>query len=333
MNEKPKIEITYQKPYFHRRVFANLVDLILFVLAFFALFLGFRLIVTSTPGYIEAETSLLKTMEDSHLYVVEEGKSKDVVSYLREEKNNFSASQKKRKAIEAIDGFLVYLKEEAGENAYQEVQATYDAYRLDTSLAYEGVPYFSKIDGEIVENPSCQADELSYFEKAYSPYIDNYLQGYLITKIPGYVDKVRYESLMLIFGEILPSYLLAGILVYLIPPLCNPRGHMTLGKMLYHIGLADSRFLSVSTPRFLARFAIFYFGELVLGILTLGIPFLVSVSLMAFSKNKQGFPDYMLGIYEIDLSHAKLYKSYEEIRLEGVSDAKDPIDFKPINRH
>ena len=49
---------------------------------------------------------------------------------------------------------------------------------------------------------------------------------------------------------------------------------------------------------------------------------------MAFSKHKQGFPDYLLGLYEVDISQNKLYSSYEEISLDGVEGEKKPIDFK-----
>jgi hypothetical protein len=49
---------------------------------------------------------------------------------------------------------------------------------------------------------------------------------------------------------------------------------------------------------------------------------------MAFSKNKQGFPDYMLGIQEVDTSNNKIYKSLEEISLEQVTKTKKPVDFR-----
>jgi hypothetical protein len=102
---------------------------------------------------------------------------------------------------------------------------------------------------------------------------------------------------------------------------------MTLGKALYHIGLVDSRYLNVKWGRFFARFAIFYFAELLLSLVTFGIPFIISFSLMAFSKKKQGFPDYMLGIEEVDTSRNKIYKSLDEITLESLNKRKQPVDF------
>jgi hypothetical protein len=138
-----------------------------------------------------------------------------------------------------------------------------------------------------------------------------------------------YESKMIFYLELPVSYLSSGILVYLIPPLCFRRNRYTLGKLLYHVGLVDSRFLAVKGGRFMARFCIFYFGELVLSLFTFGIPYIISFSLMAFSKHKQGFPDYLLGLYEVDLSKSMIYYSAEEIAISGLSNAKKPVDFKP----
>ena len=98
------------------------------------------------------------------------------------------------------------------------------------------------------------------------------------------------------------------------------------------IGLVDSNILSPSVGRYIARWAIFFFGVLTLSIFTFGIPMIVSFSLMAFSKRKQGFPDYILGLIEVDVSYQKLYFSFDEIILTGAGEPHKAIDFKPVDR-
>jgi len=49
--------------------------------------------------------------------------------------------------------------------------------------------------------------------------------------------------------------------------------------------------------------------------------------LMAFSKKKQDFPDYMLNCHEVDLSRDQLYLSFEEIRMSQISVDKKGPDF------
>ena len=102
---------------------------------------------------------------------------------------------------------------------------------------------------------------------------------------------------------------------------------MTLGKALYHIGLIDDRMLSPSFGRFTARFAIFFFGELILSLFSFGIPYIVSFTMMAFSKRKQGFPDYMLHLYEIDTTKANIYMDYVEAELKNELHG-EAIDFR-----
>jgi hypothetical protein len=122
-----------------------------------------------------------------------------------------------------------------------------------------------------------------------------------------------------------------GLIVYLVPLFIFRRGRMTFGKAMYGVGLVDSNCLSPSIGRTLARFSIFYFTILILSVFTFGLPIILSFSLMAFSKNKQGFADYMLRINEVDAKRTKIYFSFQEVELEKTSPYKKPIDFKTRN--
>lgn len=329
MAYQPHYNIHYSYPKFHRRVLANLFDFILFVFAFFLLFLATRAAVTHVPVYVEKDETMMAIRLDSGLYRVKDGKTIDVVTYLDMEENNYTSYAKMSLSSQAIDDFIVYVGEVSGQEDQEAVQKDYDAYRLDPGLVYEGAPFFIQDDsGSILRNKACGADNQTYFSSAYAPFLDEHCQGYLITMVPGYLELTRFESNMLLFVEIPIAYLMGGILVYLVPPLFFKKGRRTLGKAMYQIGLVDNRLLSCSLPRFLGRWAIFFFGELCLSLFTFGIPVIVSFSLMAFSKHKQGFPDYLLGLYEVDISQNKLYSSYEEISLDGVEGEKKPIDFK-----
>ena len=199
---------------------------------------------------------------------------------------------------------------------------------MDPKLAYDGASYFISVNGEIKKNEACSANALTYFEKVYAPYIDDHCQGYLVTLFPNYLELVRFESNCLFFAELLPAYMLSPIVVYYVPTLFFKRGRMTIGKWMYHIGLVDKRLLIPSFKRSSARFLIFYFAELMLSPFTFAIPFIVSASLMAFSKSHQGFPDYLLGLYEVDADSNKLFFSHDEILLSDLG-AKKPVDFRP----
>jgi hypothetical protein len=48
---------------------------------------------------------------------------------------------------------------------------------------------------------------------------------------------------------------------------------------------------------------------------------------MVFSKKKQGFPDYMLNLQEIDTSKTKIYNSLDEAKIDQITPHKKGIDF------
>lgn len=313
-------EITYRKPLFHRRCFANLLDLLIFALVFGLLFLASRAIVTSTPAYQEQEQVVVQQRLDSGLFRLESDKktTTDVVSYLSRESNGFSAYVKWKDSKEAIDKFIVYLGNVSGVENRDKVQKDYDAYRLQAK--YKDIAMFVK-DGEtIVENPAFVeiADLNTRFLQAYAPYLDSRCQAYLVTEVVSYSEAIHYESTCLYWAEIAPSYAMGGVLVYFVPTLFFRRGRMTLGKALYRIGLVDKRILVPKFSISLARFGIFYVFELLATPFTFGIPLLVSFSLMAFSKKKQGLPDYFLGLNEVDVSQSKIYFDKAEIKLSDI---------------
>lgn len=329
-DEKQMIHINYVRPKFWHRVIANLIDFLLFALIFGLLFIALRAIVQTTDEYKNNRDELNQIRLDSGLYIdsIDYGII-DVVTFNNRMGDSTTGYAKMANAIDAVDKFLSYVDEVCDEETSNKIQNSYDEARLDTRFVDEfGNPYFIETEDGIVRNENCKATNDEYYKNFYCYYIDEVLQGYLITSILSYLDLTRYMSNLLLFIELPISYLLSGLLVYYVPTFIFKRGRKTIGKAIYHIGLIDSRYLNPTKKRTLARFSIFYFFELILSPFTLGIPLIISFSLMAFTKTRQGFPDYMLGLYEIDTSKNNIYNSYEEIEIAGLDKSKKPIDFK-----
>jgi len=328
-----KKNIAYQMARFHRRCFADLIDFLLFVLIGVGLFLGTRAIVSSTPGFQQNETALLSIREESGLYHVEGTSSEDIVTHI--DHGDYTAYVKMLMCDDAVNGFIRYIGMEVSTEAASTVQKDYDEFRLSPSFVYNdgGVqkPYFIQDGSDIIRNPELvgKVTNNTYYLEVYSVFIDEHALGYLVTMVPEYLELVRYESNMLFFVEIPIAWVLGGFIVYFVPALFWRRGRMTFGKWSYRIGLANKDLLSCSLPRFFARWCIFFFGELTLSLFTFGIPCIVSFSLMAFSKRRQGLADYFLTLYEVDLTQAKLYFSFDEILFTGAAESKDPVAFQP----
>ncbi len=341
----PKEQIIYYRPKFHRRVLANFIDILIFAILFVSFFALDRFIVDNTATYKNNFNQYDSIRLDSGIYARDgNNQISDIITILNSN-SAYNNQYKKQKSKEAIDQFLTYANTVCSVDDYKYMAKDYDDFRMNSDMiyknassAYNNTPLFVKDGDEVVENPVLLDPEAYvpniygyYYNNAYTPYIDGHLQGFLTTRIPGYYELVKYFALTLIFADIVPAYLFTGILVYYIPTICFTRGRTTLGKAIYRIGLVDSRVLSPTFARTTAKFAIFYFAELILSVVTFGIPYLISFSMMVFTKGKQSFPEYMLGLTEIDMSRTKIYKSFQEADLDKINSHKEPVNFRVPN--
>lgn len=335
---KSSIEIKYKPAKFFRRVMANLLDFLIFVFVAFALFLGARAITINTNTYKNAFNTYRTEQIQSCLYEDDKTSSyPDVVTYI-DKNGNFTHEGKHLKGKNAVVGFYTYIiNENVSSEVVETIKNEYATYFSNEKLMYseDDTKYISSIsfnNNEVLieENNACSAGDLSFYEKVYKPFISTKLLALFANYSPEYKENITKVSNLLVLIDAPICYVVAGLLVYILPPFAIfRRGRMTFGKALYRIALVDSRLLNLTWKRSLARFSIFLFAELILSILTLAVPFIISFSMMAFSKKRQGFPDYMLGCREIDASSNKVYFSLEEINLNNINPHHKPVDFKP----
>lgn len=344
-----KTYITYQYARFYKRVLANVIDFLFFLLCFGVLFISIRAIVNNSSQGRSVSEQLRTIRLDSGLYVEVASRDNvlmDVIAY----NNEFdpAASQKRNNAIRAIENFLTYCdelfnnpeSEYYNPSNYDVVYNSYLDYFLNEDLLYTNssnisAPYFdlNNVDenGFAIESEvafELGAKYIDFYENCYSPYINEVLQGYLITIIPNYYDLTKFSSDMLFYVELPISYCLSGILIYFIPTLIFKRGRKTFGKAIYKIGLINKNMVNPSFKISLARFCIFYFLELLLAPFTFLIPFIISFTLMVFSKKRQGFCDYMLNLCEVDTTSIKIFYDIRDAKINMIDKPTKDINFK-----
>ena len=326
--EQQKLVIDYERPKLHRRVLAVIIDLVVFIFVFFAIFISVRAIIGNTTRYSNAMDNVKTVRLNSGVYYENDsGFLYDVVTLYKNDED-LSDSQKQTYYVNAIDSFIEYVNTEIDEETSSEVLNNYYTYLLAENLTYDGVSYFIEGgDGIPVENPECTASIADYNDNVYTKYIDYNIQPYLNSLFEQYNKDVKYLFTILFYYELPISAIIGGILVFYIPGLFFKRGRQTLGRALYRIGLVDSKYLAVKVGRYTANWSISFLLIFVLSFLTLGIPLIISFSLMAFSKKKQTFSEYMLGIQEVSLEKQKIYYSRGEIRAESIPTNKQPVDF------
>ena len=345
-----KKEVVYQRPTLFSRVMASLIDMILLVIFTFLILLVAREVVNRTPDHINRLNIVNNTRVESCLYVKSGGKVINTSEYL---KKNTDITTYKKKMDEAfhyiegyhyddeesgvhihINGFLTFCSEEGrgSQELYTEVKEHYENYILSQKYSGDGRYYFIRDEfNNIVYNQECQGGYEGCF-KVLCNYMDNKGVAILSGKFPFYANALRSLSIDLFAIELPISYAIAGILVYFIPPLIFKRGRKTLGKLAYRIGAVGPDLLNISFKKFVFRFLIFYFAIMLLSVVTFAVPMLISFSMMVFSKGKQSFQDYMLGIYEISTAGTKVYYDLEEAEIDQLNTAKKPVDFKRVER-
>ena len=339
---KSTIEIKYRPAKMIHRVMANLFDILIFALITIALFLACRSITIKNDNYKAAFNGYRNAQLASGLYYNDKSQSYPNIIEFLDTNKGVSQIQKHQKSHDAIVTFYSYIVKQ--ESVTSEVRAKIDKKYNDyftQDLNHSGYPYIQNYaivgDEVIIEectypDPLITEDvphDIDYYKNVYKPFINDELLAIFGSYSNEYRTNIAKVGKMFILIDAPISVGTAGLLVYLLPTFIFRRGHKTFGKAMYHIGLIDSRYLNVTWKRYLVRFAIFYFGILALSVFTLGVPIIISTSMMFFSKKKQGFPDYMLGLREIDTSTNKIYYSLEEINLSQIDPHHKPVDFRP----
>ena len=336
-----EVRIVYEEPPFYKRAFANLLDIIFLFLMSIILFIAVENIVHVTPTYRHADEIVATYREESGLFIyAPERKTWENVSTWLDNDGQTSYDYRNRRCSQSIDAFISYLEVKfPGQDVSIKLQEDYDESRLsDKLLATDGKHLFVKIDDTdnpgqqiIVENPDLSpeiANSQYYYEHFYREYTLTNCGSYMIAVLPEYHNALTIMSNFFFFLQLPISVILAAFFIYFIPGLFFKHGRMTFGKKIMSIGLVDQRVLSPTIPRFIARWVIFVFGELILSFFTFGIPFIISTTMMAFTKRHQGFPDYMLGLVEIDTTKNKIYMNKYEAAFEHTTNYKGAPEFK-----
>lgn len=288
-------------------------------------FLGFRSVFALNPDYQMRQARMEQNRAASGLFIKNGDTYSLLTDYYSDNSSLLSSKEITEKYEEGMATFLVYLGEQASSVAQQTISQDYDAFRLDVMDG--DVPYFIDVGGQVQKNEACSATYQDYSTNVYCPYYADHAEGYFTVYAPHFVEDTHYFSLILLFVEVPCSIALGSLLAFFVPPLFFKRSRATLGKALYKIGRVDSRCLSVKLGRYCAESALLVFGVVVLSLFTLGIPLIISFSLMVFSKHKQDFPDYMLGIQEIDTTTDQIYHSLEEAKLAQAEAVGHHVDF------
>lgn len=338
-----KKEIQYEKASFVSRVFANAIDIILFFFVSLICFTGTRAICVNTNQYKQNDNELISYKLESGLFERDsKNQIKDTITII-EESSEYTVKAKYIKSKNVITNFYSFISDKVSSERYDILLNDFDTFRLDSKMLLSdsnnvSKPMFLNNGNAVIENPELVTNDLgngspvykSFYENCYKKFIDNNLQKYFLSELSRVGEIQIYESNVLLYGEILPALLIGFLLVYLVPAIINKHGRQTIGKLVYHIGSVDASCLSPSFTRYLAKLGLILF-EFITAIFTFGCTLIISFTMMAFSKKKQAFPDYVLDLNDVKTTNCKIYMSITEAEVDNAETHKKPINFNTKN--
>lgn len=317
-------EIEYFRPKVTHKIFASLLDGMIFILLALISIVISKNIVNNTDTGQSKIRELDSIKLRSGLFAKDtDNQVRDIVTVLNLDESSSSSTVEKR-LVKAIDDFFTYSEIINGVQFKNDMVSELNSLKLADDLTYtfNGSTYklFVLENDEIVKNkPNGSPLPIREYVNFYKSYIDNYALGYFHSKNEKVITLEKWFSYMMMI-EVIASIALSSIIVYYIIPLCFSRGKKTIGRFAFKYGLVNKNMLNVSWKLFTVRFLIIFFLEIMLSIVTLGVPIIFSFTMSLVTKKKQSFHDYMLGIEEVDTDDSTIYKNIEEISAPASND-------------
>ena len=288
--------LEYSKARIYQRVFSFFIDLFLAVLLGMIINSLCGLVTSVVPKYQEVLQERIVLQDQSGLF--DENQKLWTLSL---EGSDMTIQEKKELLSTRLDEFYhndVFFEDDTFYQSYQK--------RKSEAVNEKGELLFKLISGSYVEKDFSDDVYYSFYQKEF----ENYASAALS-------HNVRFADLSNLIVrisviEIVLSMSVGFALSFVIMPLILKRGRKTIGMYLFKISLVGGDALNVRGKTLLFRNALLLLIGYWLTIFTFGIPWLVSLTMMTFSKTGQDFFDYMSGTYVVSTKDKDIYLDYAE---------------------
>ena len=288
--------LEYSKARIYQRVFSFFIDLFLAVLLGMIINSLCGLVTSVVPKYQEVLQERIELQDQSGLF-----NENQKLWTLSLEGSDMTIQEKKELLSTRLDEFYhndVFFEDDTFYQSYQK--------RKSEAVNEKGELLFKLISGSYVEKDFSDDVYYSFYQKEF----ENYASAALS-------HNVRFADLSNLIVrisviEIVLSMSVGFALSFVIMPLILKRGRKTIGMYLFKISLVGGDALNVRGKTLLFRNVLLLLIGYWLTIFTFGIPWLVSLTMMTFSKTGQDFFDYMSGTYVVSTKDKDIYLDYAE---------------------
>lgn len=324
-----KQEVEYNKAPFGKRLVMIVLELVFMFFGTLGFLFVSRLIVEASPSYIGAFETYIQISKDSGLYVCDDTTDNNLVTL-----TEYYADKTFEEQNTIIDDALIafyanpaYFSQDPSNEGYGPNVYKNDKYG-EFSIENEKKFFLLDEDGNPVRNPSLTEEEMNGF------YLEAYDRGInRIENAPGYIEARNlltiYINLILIPVSITLSFVLFE---FVIPLIWGRRGWQNIGMKILNLSLLSPNALSPKFSVFLRRQLFQLFLEVLLSLVSFGIPLIVSFSMMAIRKDGLCLHDYLSLTYMVDSSEQSVYVSYSEMaKLKAKAAQTESEQFLDVN--
>ncbi len=304
------MEVKYSRARFSARMLGFLADLIIMFIFGLILVVSTHAILQNATFYKNASSRMKAVEIDSGLYIADtSGEAISLVEYYTVETDEDYGTVNE-KLETALTNF--YKNEKFFDDTNEGSKRYFDLKLKSELFIYKDVTHKELI-------PSLESSQKDLY-KFYAQTLTEDARLFL-TRNSDYSNAVRVLNWSFIgLVIVMPVVVSFTVFEYVIPMIFK-KGRRTLGKLMFRTGLVDERGLSPKVGKFTIRFLLFLFIEVLLSLVTFGIPLIISVSLFFFSKNKQPFHDYMTGVHLVDIDGKRIFMT-EDAYKQALEEAK-----------
>lgn len=298
IEEKEVHEVEYARASTFRRISAGIFDFFTCIITSLLLFMVTILIIENSSVYKTNISNRNEILLNSELYVENDANIIKVNNFL-DSNEDLTYNEKSERMDTILNHFFV------NKNFFEEDNTS--IYNKLKSEAKDGDSYlFDEGYDRVLTNTDYDATYYEFYKDAVDTAV-----GYLNLN-STYSESAKTIFVIYTVGIVL-TYIFPYLIFFLLIPLIFKTGYQTLGKKIMKIAIINFNGVNANKKKFLCRFAIFYFFEIVLSLVTFLIPLIVSISMMVISKTHQSLHDYVCGTYVVSVENNKIYRDVNEI--------------------
>lgn len=330
--EQKKKEIEYFKAPFGKRMISIIIEILLLAFTSFGFLFATRLIAEQSSSYQNSFQTFVEISKQSQLYVCDASTENNLVPLTEYyEKKTFEEQNSiLEERLSSFYKMSLFFSEDPSSTDYGPNIFLNQKIGDNRIGKEDGIYYFiSNDESEIKSNPSFSEEEmnkfyLSAYDKAIS-YLNNNDEYVLARNVV-----TIYINIIVIPVSIILAFFLLEVLF---PLVFGRRGKQNIGMKIMKLSLLSANGLSLKAGRFFARQMIQLFLEILLSMVSFGIPLIVSFSMMLFRKDGESLHDYLVGAYMVDSADQSVYVSYSEMeRLQKEADKMAKNTFSSSER-